>query len=45
MATRPLSRLKRWRNVTVIEAAVAADGAAITEKDVAELVPTKTTKA
>ncbi|MET0261799.1 MAG: 30S ribosomal protein S17 [Rariglobus sp.] len=45
METRPLSRLKCWRVVKVIEAAVAADGAAVTEKDVAELVPTKTTKA
>jgi small subunit ribosomal protein S17 len=45
METRPISRLKRWRIVKVLEAAVAADGFAITEKDVAELVPTKTTKA
>ena len=45
METRPLSRLKRWRIVKVLEAAVTADGAAISEKDVAELVPTKTTKA
>jgi len=45
METRPLSRLKRWRVVKVLEAAVAADGIAITEKDVADLVPTKTTKA
>jgi small subunit ribosomal protein S17 len=45
METRPLSRLKRWRVVKVLEAAILADGAAISEKDVAELVPTKTTKA
>jgi len=45
METRPLSRLKRWRIVKIIHAAVAADGAAISEKDVAALVPTKTTKA
>lgn len=45
METRPLSRLKRWRIVKVLEAAVLADGAAISEKDVAELVPTKTAKA
>lgn len=45
METRPLSRLKRWRVVKVIEAAVTAEGAAITENDVADLVPTKTTKA
>ena len=44
METRPLSRLKRWRIVRVLETAVVA-GTAITEKDVAELVPTKTTKA
>jgi len=45
METRPLSRLKRWRVVKVLEAAVLPEGAAISEKDVAELVPTKTTKA
>ena len=45
METRPLSRLKLWRIVQIIQAAVAADGAAISEKDVAALVPTKTTKA
>ena len=45
METRPISRLKRWRIVKILEAAIAPDGAAITEKDVAELVPTKTTKA
>ena len=45
METRPLSRLKRWRIVKIIQAAVAADGAAISENDVADLVPTKTTKA
>jgi small subunit ribosomal protein S17 len=43
--TRPLSRLKRWRVISVVEAAVGAIGDAITEKDVAETVPTKTTKA
>ena len=42
METRPLSRLKRWRVVSVVEAAVADVGAAISEKDVAENVPTKT---
>lgn len=40
METRPISRLKRWRVIRVIEAAVVA-GAAITEADVAEAVPTK----
>lgn len=44
METRPLSRLKRWRVIRVIEAAVVA-GAAITENDVAATVPTKTTQA
>ena len=44
METRPISRLKRWRVVSVIQKAVAADGAAITESDVAAAVPTKTTK-
>jgi small subunit ribosomal protein S17 len=44
METRPLSRLKRWRVVSVIQKAVAADGAAISEADVAAAVPTKTSK-
>src|SRR6476469_9550592 len=44
METRPISRLKRWRIVSVLQKAVAADGAAITETDVAAAVPTKTTK-
>src|ERR1041384_575522 len=41
METRPLSRLKRWRVVSVVQAAVASIGEAISEKDVAETVPTK----
>jgi small subunit ribosomal protein S17 len=45
METRPISRLKRWRIVSVLQKAVAADGAAVTETDVAATVPTKTTKA
>ena len=45
METRPISRLKRWRIVSVLQKAVAADGAAVTESDVAAKVPTKTTKA
>ncbi len=45
METRPLSRLKRWRVIAVIHKAVTTDAVAITEKDVAEQVPTKTTKA
>src|SRR5690349_15331798 len=43
METRPLSRLKRWRIVNVIERAVGA-ATAISEQDVAASVPTKTTK-
>lgn len=45
METRPLSRLKRWRVVSILHKVVAADGAAISEADVAAAVPTKTTKA
>lgn len=45
METRPISRLKRWRIVRVVEAAVGLDIVAVSEKDVAEAVPTKTTKA
>ncbi len=44
METRPLSRLKRWRVTAVLQKAVVADGAAISETDVAATVPTKTTK-
>ena len=44
METRPLSRLKRWRVIRVVEASVGV-ATAISEKDVAEAVPTKTTKA
>ncbi len=44
METRPISRLKRWRIIRVIEAAVIAS-AAVTENDVAQTVPTKTTQA
>jgi small subunit ribosomal protein S17 len=43
METRPISRLKRWRVVSVIQKAVTAEGA-ISETDVAATVPTKTTK-
>ncbi len=43
MESRPISRLKRWRVVRVLERAVVA-GAAITENDVAGTVPTKTTQ-
>jgi small subunit ribosomal protein S17 len=41
METRPISRLKRWRIVSVVHAAVANIGEAISETDVAETVPTK----
>jgi small subunit ribosomal protein S17 len=44
METRPISRLKRWRVVAVLHKAVTAEGAAISETDVAAAVPTKTTK-
>lgn len=44
METRPISRLKRWRVVSVIQKAVTAEGTAISETDVAATVPTKTTK-
>ena len=42
METRPISRLKRWRVVSVVERAAAAAAPAISETDVAALVPTKT---
>ena len=42
METRPLSRLKRWRIVSVVERAVTTDAVAISENDVAAQVPTKT---
>ena len=45
METRPISRLKRWRVIRVVEAAVGIDAVAVSEQDVAEAVPTKTTKA
>jgi len=44
METRPLSRLKRWRIVSVIEHAVGTQDIAISENDVAESVPTKVAK-
>ncbi len=44
METRPISRLKRWRVVSIVQKAVTAEGAAISETDVAAAVPTKTTK-
>jgi 30S ribosomal protein S17 len=42
METRPLSRLKRWRIVSIIEKAVTTDAIAVSETDVAAQVPTKT---
>ena len=39
MESRPISRMKRWRVIRVIEASVIAS-AAVTENDVAETVPT-----
>ncbi len=43
METRPMSRLKRWRVVSIVERGVTA-AAAISEADVAAQVPTKTTQ-
>jgi small subunit ribosomal protein S17 len=45
METRPLSRLKRWRIVNVVERAITTDAVAISENDVAAQVPTKTVAA
>ena len=45
METRPLSRMKRWRVVTIINKAVTTDAVALSENDVAAAVPTKITKA
>jgi small subunit ribosomal protein S17 len=42
METRPISRLKRYRVISVVEHAVGTSHEAITEKDVAAAVPTKT---
>ena len=44
METRPISRLKRWRIVSVVQSAVGTTAEAITETDVAATVPTKTTR-
>ena len=43
MESRPLSRLKRWRVINIIERAVTSEAVAISENDVAALVPTKKT--
>lgn len=44
METRPLSRLKRWRIVSVLERAISTEDLAVSENDVAASVPTKVTK-
>jgi small subunit ribosomal protein S17 len=44
METRPMSRLKRWRVTTVVESANVAAPTAISEADVAQSVPTKTSR-
>ncbi len=38
METRPISRLKRWRVIKVLERAVTADVAAVSEADVAAAI-------
>jgi len=45
METRPLSRLKRWRVIRVVETAKTGIAQAISEQDVAQTVPTKLTTA
>jgi small subunit ribosomal protein S17 len=45
METRPISRLKRWRVIRIIEAAQTGVAQAISEEDVAQTVPTKLTPA
>lgn len=40
MESRPISRLKRWRVVSIIQKAVTTDAMAISEVDVAAQVPT-----
>jgi small subunit ribosomal protein S17 len=45
METRPLSRLKCWRMVRIVEAAKTGIAQAISEQDVAQTVPTKLTPA
>ncbi len=38
METRPISRLKRWRVINVLERAIIADVAAVSEADVAAAI-------
>jgi len=45
METRPLSRLKRWRVIRVVETAKTGIAQAISEQDVAQTVPIKLTTA
>jgi small subunit ribosomal protein S17 len=42
METRPISRLKRWRVVRVVEASIGLESVTVSENDVAQAVPTKT---
>ena len=44
METRPMSRLKRWRVTSVVESATSSAPVAISEADVAQTVPTKTSR-
>jgi len=44
METRPLSRLKRWRITSILERAISTADVAVTENDVAGVVPTKSTE-
>ena len=41
METRPLSRLKRWRVLSIVERAKLATSEVVSENDVAAAVPTK----
>ncbi len=40
MESRPISRLKRWRVVSIIQKAITTDAMAVSEVDVAAQVPT-----
>jgi len=42
--TRPISRLKRWRITSILEHAQGTTDVAVTEQDVAAVVPTKITE-
>jgi small subunit ribosomal protein S17 len=44
METRPISRLKRWRVISIVQRAETTDAVAISEADVAAQVPTRTTR-